>query len=139
MEIIRYSKIIHHVEWEMVFDLLDSPGSGYSFPCNEVGNINTSNMQGLGLENLRKCQEGVYPVGLGHIQKLAWNYSEPGIVKCDCGLRVYLDDSWANSCDCGREYSGNGQLLAPRSQWGEEFIVQPEEDYGLYPPYNPGE
>jgi hypothetical protein len=25
-----------------------------------------------------------------------------------------------NTCECGRDYNWGGQLLAPRSQWGEE-------------------
>jgi hypothetical protein len=37
-----------------------------------------------------------------------------------CGREVLLYDSWANTCDCGAEYNGFGQRLAPRSQWGDE-------------------
>lgn len=40
---------------------------------------------------------------------------------CKCGNSFELWNSWANECDvCGREYNGSGQMLAPRSQWGEE-------------------
>lgn len=46
---------------------------------------------------------------------------EPKVIECKCGEKIELDSSWANECDnCGREYNGFGQLLAPRSQWGEE-------------------
>jgi len=41
------------------------------------------------------------------------------IVECDCGKEV-LCDRFTNTCDCGRDYNGFGQKLAPRSQWGEE-------------------
>ncbi len=46
---------------------------------------------------------------------------EARVIKCRCGKKLSLDSSWANECEeCGREYNGFGQLLAPRSQWGEE-------------------
>jgi hypothetical protein len=38
-----------------------------------------------------------------------------------CNNPVELLSSWANQCDnCGAEYNGSGQRLAPREQWGEE-------------------
>lgn len=41
-------------------------------------------------------------------------------ITCRCGKKLELFSSWANTCDCGAEYNGAGQRLAPRSQWGEE-------------------
>ena len=42
------------------------------------------------------------------------------VIRCTCGVEVHCHDSWANTCDCGKEYNGSGQTLAPRSHWGEE-------------------
>lgn len=42
------------------------------------------------------------------------------VIRCSCGCELLLDSGWSNECHCGREYNGGGQLLAPRSQWGEE-------------------
>jgi hypothetical protein len=39
---------------------------------------------------------------------------------CHCGHEMTLYDGWSNECECGTEYNGAGQQLAPRSQWGEE-------------------
>jgi len=40
-------------------------------------------------------------------------------IKC-CG-RWMQCNSFTNTCDqCGKDYNGAGQELAPRSQWGEE-------------------
>ena len=39
--------------------------------------------------------------------------------KCECGMEVVLD-KFTCPCECGRDYSLTGQLLAPREQWGEE-------------------
>ena len=41
-------------------------------------------------------------------------------IRCDCGTHLTLYSWWATECDCGTEYNGAGQTLAPRSQWGEE-------------------
>lgn len=42
------------------------------------------------------------------------------VVKCSrCGEEVYCR-GFTNTCDCGADYNHAGQLLAPRSQWGEE-------------------
>lgn len=42
------------------------------------------------------------------------------MIRCSCGCELTLYDGWANGCDCGIEYNGSGQTLAPRSHWGEE-------------------
>jgi len=36
-----------------------------------------------------------------------------------CGAHVTLS-GFTNTCECGADYNGAGELLAPRSQWGEE-------------------
>ena len=63
-----------------------------------------------------------------------WNRSddgsiEPCIIKCDCGQCL---EGWRAGgdvdCDrCGREYNASGQLLADRSQWGEETGEHPAD------------
>ena len=41
------------------------------------------------------------------------------VIKCACGAEVVCE-YFTNVCTCGRDYNTCGQLLAPRSQWGEE-------------------
>lgn len=137
--IIRQSERIHHVEYSLSFWSKNDTGSGYGFPCDEQGNVFIDQLQPPALVNLKACQDGTYDVLPGKIEKYEWDYTEPALLICDCGGEVYLESAIANTCTCGREYSLTGQLLAPRNQWGEEWTVQPEEDYGLYPPYDPGE
>ena len=44
----------------------------------------------------------------------------PAIGECvRCGEAVELG-GFTNTCDCGADYNWGGQLLACRSQWGEE-------------------
>lgn len=45
---------------------------------------------------------------------------EAGVIRCRCGEPLELDDPMTNTCNCGAEYNGAGQRLAPREQWGEE-------------------
>lgn len=40
-------------------------------------------------------------------------------IRCECGQELFCPN-FTNTCDCGRDYNWAGQLLAPRSQWGEE-------------------
>ncbi len=41
------------------------------------------------------------------------------VIKCHCGSEVVCE-GFTNTCFCGADYNFAGQLLAPRSQWGEE-------------------
>jgi hypothetical protein len=61
----------------------------------------------------------------GTVRTLAVRHREPAVGECVvCGARVTLGDN-TNSCDCGAEYNGSGQRLAPREQWGEETGEHP--------------
>jgi hypothetical protein len=117
---IRKSERIRSVSYARYFENVDCPGSGYSFPCDEHGNVALPDNE-AGRENLSKCLGGVYNVIDRGIETYSHSYTEPGVIKCHCGRHVTLGSSWANECDnCHREYNQSGQLLAPRSQWGWE-------------------
>lgn len=47
------------------------------------------------------------------------SYRVPAVGECPCGAHVELAH-FTNTCECGRDYNGSGQELAPREQWGEE-------------------
>lgn len=56
--------------------------------------------------------------GVRHSETFA--FIEPPAVECPCcGERVDLYSN-EEQCKCGAIFNGFGQLLAPRSQWGEE-------------------
>ena len=40
-------------------------------------------------------------------------------IRCHCGATLVCQ-GFTNTCDCGRDYNMSGDLLADRSQWGEE-------------------
>jgi hypothetical protein len=48
-----------------------------------------------------------------------WHKVVP-VLKCRCGATIYCSE-FTNTCDeCGSDYNFNGDLLAPREQWGYE-------------------
>lgn len=51
---------------------------------------------------------------------------ERSVGLCQCGHKVELLE-FTNTCVCGRDYNMSGQLLAARSQWGEETGESPGE------------
>ena len=121
--IITPSRIEECLEVTHNFEFVSEPGSGWSFPCNpDTGELLP--LQPAGQESyaraLQLVQAGtVLDMGLVRHE---WTYRHPTVIACDrCQKPVQLDDAFLSTCsNCGADYSGSGQLLAPRSQWGEE-------------------
>jgi hypothetical protein len=47
-------------------------------------------------------------------------------IKCACGRKVECR-GFTTTCECGADYNWNGDLLAPREQWGEETGEHPAD------------
>ncbi len=93
-------------------------GMGYSFPCDAKGTPLALRPEGqASLDGLRSGAIRATPLTIEARQE---RVEVCAVVQCDCGRKVTLCSGWANECDCGAEYNGSGQLLAPRAQWGEE-------------------
>lgn len=131
-KIIEKSRRVTVESFALSFEYCDCPGAGFGFDCDKDGNILWASMNPAAEENLNGCLTGEIDVEFTGIQDYSYSYHCGPVVECDCGRAVHCDSSWANPCNCNREYNGCGQQLAPRSQWGGEFVTQPEEDYGLY-------
>ncbi len=49
------------------------------------------------------------------------NVTQPTVMRCDCGEKIEIYSHHDVDCDrCHRSYNSAGQMLADRSQWGEE-------------------
>lgn len=96
------------------------PGWGFSFDCDAAGKVDETRLQPAALANLRAIRAGTLPTTPLTVESHEERQTVAAVMRCDCGAKFTLNDSWATGCDCGREYNGSGQLLAPRSQWGEE-------------------
>lgn len=118
--IIRERERIESVSFDLFFPV-NGPGWGFGFPCDEHGKV--SPLTSVGKENYEMClaleAEGKVRRELRRFENHYW---EPAVILCNhCKKEVELRSSWANSCpECGVEYNGSGQELAPREFWGEE-------------------
>jgi hypothetical protein len=122
MKIIAHSKFVTVVSYRLAFDYEGEVNFGFSFECDKNGKVDESKLRPAGLENYKKCltgQVGTRKVVCVGVDRREHNYREPAVGRCVCGRNVELG-RFTNSCDCGRDYNGSGQELAPRSQWGEE-------------------
>ena len=119
MEIIQKRKKVRVETYGLAFDYRGDSSGGFSFECNEQGEVFTDQMSEAALDNLRMCLAGDHDVVPQGVRTYAHTYIEPTIGLCDCGEKVYLE-RFTNTCKCGRDYNSFGQLLAPREQWGEE-------------------
>jgi len=121
MKILTEAKFVERVSYYLYFEWVDRPGAGYAFECDEHGNV--SDLHELAEANYRRVVSGAYGdklVAQG-VQRRVHRFRDPAIGRCDvCCRRVPLTHALVNTCRCGAEYSGSGQRLAPRSEWGKE-------------------
>lgn len=94
-------------------------GWGFGFDCDSHGNP-LPGMNPCALASLEGCRNGSIPVTPLELVRTERRILHAAVMRCDCGRKLSLHNLFATACDCGREYGGNGYLLAPRSQWGEE-------------------
>ena len=119
-------KIIEH-RWtergdtvELHFDNLNCPGAGWSFECDEAGNVDEDALPPAALANLNDCRKRMNPCGPGRIIRTPWSYTHPSVGQCDrCSAEVLLQHA-QNTCRCGAWYNMAGQALRDPEYWGEE-------------------
>lgn len=112
------------------FHYVDEPGAGFSFPCDLQGVLLTG-LSPAALANYAAClslTQAERMVDEGVIME-TWQHYEPLVIQClRCPGEVTLSDAWLSTCPgCGADYNGSGQLLAPRSLWGEETGEHPAD------------
>lgn len=121
-------KNIERGEWkketwyELVFD--DGRGDGYSFPCDEDGNVKPLEFQAA-IDNLEFCR--AHPemfVRFAEVVPFCNRYREPDRGTCRCGEVVELWDQYFGACQCpkcGQWYNLFGQELLPPEEWEEDW------------------
>ena len=118
------SKYYTAVDYELVFD--DGYYNGYSFPCDENGNLLQSEEENpAAYANMRWCLE--HPEKFERFNKII-KYTRQardnahGI--CICGHEVELWNQYMGACqcpECGRWYNLFGQELVPFEHWEEDY------------------
>lgn len=102
-------------EYRHEFRYTNDPGAGYGIPCYKNGKVKPQDEKRL--EEIKAIPNLRY-LGVEYWDR---SFNEAGSIECVCGAEVFLDNIMTNTCErCDRDYNINGQLLAPRSQWGEE-------------------
>ena len=109
-------------------EFTDGEGSGYSFPCDQAGNVFPLEYQ-CARDNLQYCLD--HPeefVDWKRVEREVRKYTEPAHGTCSCGREVYLWDQYygACECECGKWYNLFGQELLPPDQWE---LDPAEEEY----------
>ena len=114
----KRSEIKEILECEVAFD--DGRGNGFSFPCDEEGNL--LEMTEAAKKNYGYCMQ--------HPEKFfRWNKilkrrryvrgSNSGT--CRCGTDIELYNQYCGACECpncGQWYNTSGQELLPPDKWG---------------------
>jgi hypothetical protein len=122
--IIKRREVSYHTEHRLMFDRVELPGSGYSFPCDEKGTVDMEALHPNGRESYAEClkgQVGSSKMEPGRIESYETRHVEPGTIECDCGAHLDNHGGFTITCyRCEADYNGAGQRLAHRSQWGEE-------------------
>jgi hypothetical protein len=114
VKIIRERETIETTEHSLCFG--KDGDMHFGFPCDEQGNVLLEQLQPAAVLNLEKARAGYECMG---VRTYVHRYHQPAVGRCCCGREVDLD-GFTCPCECGRDYNSSGQLLAPRSQWGEE-------------------
>jgi hypothetical protein len=96
------------------------PTGGFSFPCDEKGNI-TEALAPEGIENLKFCRE--HPEKFyrpGYVEKRQYTIKNRNIGICNCGVKFEMYEQYLGSCQCprcGQWYNLWGQELLPPDRW----------------------
>jgi hypothetical protein len=123
IEIIQERKDHCDVSFRRSYVYRDDTGAGFSFECDEKGNVDADSLNEAARENYQKCIDGTNDVLDKGVLRYENNWTEYPIGKCACGEEIEMYEHGACGIDCekcGRIYNSSGQELAPRSQWGYE-------------------
>lgn len=119
IKIISHSRTVEEVEYYIFYEWVEELDSGFSFDCNEHGEIDFENMSPEAMENYDKCESEEYEVVYQGLRRRVHCYREPAIGECSCGREVVLERN-TNQCECGSYYNSIGQQLTDPRNWGEE-------------------
>lgn len=103
------------------YDFNRNNGSGFTFPCNENGEV-----------KLNKCNKESYEFCLKHRKDFAWegvikhkiSYWEPAVGQCSCGEKLLIEAQYMGAFQCPKckqWYNLFGQKLLPPNEWEEDY------------------
>lgn len=115
-----------HTEVEYRIEFTDAEGCGYSFPCDQNGNVRFDDHDA----EIARVQREHYKAAMADKERFTQQYAElvarkytvtdNAIGKCVCGEEVELYDQYQGACECphcGQWYNLFGQELLPPEAW----------------------
>lgn len=90
--------------------------------CDALGVIDEANLHPVQVQQLQGCRDGSLGLDptIPAVCRDVHVFHRPAVGACvRCDREVTLG-GFTNTCECGADYNWGGQLLASRSQWGEE-------------------
>lgn len=111
------------IERRLSIYVKDSPGSGFSFPCDENGNIKFD-------PKYEKAQRDSYNYAIASdkfdppfIEKRITLSLVPALALCECGNEILLEDQYCGACSCphcGQWYNMFGNSLKDPKYWYDD-------------------
>ena len=125
MKDFRNGEYVESVSYHLNF--YKEPGGGFSFPCDENGNIATdSDYYDCWKPNYDRCIElgpEHFPVAFGQVERRVHRWREPNSGVCNCGNRIELHNEYLGACECphcGQWWNLFGQELKNPSRWNDD-------------------
>ena len=127
IKIVEHSRMVEEYYYSIHYEWVEFPGSGFSFPCNDQGEINFNEMTPEGLANYEKCESDEYAVIYHGLQREVNRYREPMVGECYCGTTLVLHTNTNRCPKCGTHYNSTGYELSDPDTWGEETGEHPAD------------
>lgn len=119
LQIIKEKERIEEIYYTYDFDRGD--GSGFTFPCDEQGNIKLNENN---TESYKFCMDNLKDFSWKGVRRHKCNYTEPAIAKCECGEEFELINQYMGACECpncGQWYNLFGQELNSPQYWERDY------------------
>ena len=122
LKIIKEREPKEIISYSLDFDYRDNSGGGFTFPCNQHGEILEDKMSQTAIDNYHRClRDNRLTLPYVHTHKDYW--VEPAVGECVCGEEVVLENQYMGACQCpkcGQWYNIYGQSLIPPEYWEDD-------------------
>lgn len=126
-ELIKERELVTKVEYWKEYSWKDNPSAGFSFPCDEKGNIEVTpyNCENIKIAEIKTKSGELIFMG---VNTRECSFYTPAIYKCHCGRKVEVEGD--TKCKCGQWYNAFGQELV--DNWFENPSCYDEEVGDLF-------
>ena len=122
LKIIKEREPKEIIIYSLDFDYKDDSGGGFTFPCNQHGEILRDEMPQPAIANYIRCMLDTRLTS-PYIRTHRNHWVEPAIGECVCGEQVILENQYMGACQCpkcGQWYNIYGQSLISPEYWEDD-------------------